>query len=898
VYLKELELPDSATALYERARELARAVGSREQELRAEYAISFTQSIRLLPKPRDAIAQMAEDLLRLRASRDDSASAFWHEALSMVRQAGDRPTEVQGLVLIGLFYTSNDSVLTYWKQAVDVGRTLGERWKGRHSAFYNLGVTYLRLSRLDSAELYLRESSRLARENRDQIMEGVALNDLAGLHAARGQFDSTVVLLHAARERLQAAGYADGVTIALYNLGEAQSSLGRPDSMLFYYQQSRQKARESGDTSFEPPVLNGIGEAFLLLRQADSAAASFREALRIGPSVRTTAYSLRGLGDAQHMLGQTDSALSNLRRSLAIQNDLGGRGDVPGLLARIGTVHRDAGQRDSAIVNYREGLALARAAEAFEVEIAVLGDLGELFYMEGGRALGTAVAYYDSAAALRSTVAARVGKDPTRVSYAELGTKLYEQWVLAWLGREREIGREASGAAALAAAERGRSQALLELVRRGQASDAPNAAGGRVTADVAGADLVQEGQDLIASVRAMATPTLAYVTTKDTLLSWLILPTGEVTVDRQAVPRDSVAKLAAVIRNQLGVDEVMGRALRAIELRDPIAAGRRETRRSGTGGSARESMASLAAPAAVLVPGSVVGRLPAGGELVVVPHGPLALVSFTALPASPSIVPGDGLQTLGARYAIRYAPSLTTLRVIATRADTRDSANVGRRGTLGRGALVVGNPTMPVVRTPRGRVRLPVLPAAEREGQWVATALGVTPLSGRTATERAVRVRMANAPVIHLATHGFAFGSDARVLDSFVALAPDSVADGAGNGLLTVGEMIEDGPRLTAELVVLSACQTGLGNLKQAEGTVGLQRAFLAKGARTVLVSLWSVSDDATELLMRRFYTHWLDDADRPSKAEGLRRAQADVRQTKGFEHPRYWAAFQLVGAP
>jgi CHAT domain-containing protein len=157
---------------------------------------------------------------------------------------------------------------------------------------------------------------------------------------------------------------------------------------------------------------------------------------------------------------------------------------------------------------------------------------------------------------------------------------------------------------------------------------------------------------------------------------------------------------------------------------------------------------------------------------------------------------------------------------------------------------------------------------------------------------------MANAPVIHLATHGFAFGSDARVLDSFVALAPDSVADGAGNGLLTVGEMIEDGPRLTAELVVLSACQTGLGNLKQAEGTVGLQRAFLAKGARTVLVSLWSVSDDATELLMRRFYTHWLDDADRPSKAEGLRRAQADVRQTKGFEHPRYWAAFQLVGAP
>ena len=61
-------------------------------------------------------------------------------------------------------------------------------------------------------------------------------------------------------------------------------------------------------------------------------------------------------------------------------------------------------------------------------------------------------------------------------------------------------------------------------------------------------------------------------------------------------------------------------------------------------------------------------------------------------------------------------------------------------------------------------------------------------------------------------------------------------------------------------------------------------------------MSLWSVSDEATELLMRRFYTHWLDDADRPRKAEALRRAQEDVRRTPRFEHPRYWAAFQLVG--
>jgi CHAT domain-containing protein len=190
---------------------------------------------------------------------------------------------------------------------------------------------------------------------------------------------------------------------------------------------------------------------------------------------------------------------------------------------------------------------------------------------------------------------------------------------------------------------------------------------------------------------------------------------------------------------------------------------------------------------------------------------------------------------------------------------------------------------------------LEALPSAEREARWVAQRLGAKPLIGAVATETRVTARLSRAPLVHLATHGIAYSSDAKARDSFVALAPDS----ANDGLLTVGELLDDPAlRLTADLVVLSACQTGLGSLKESEGTVGLQRAFLAKGARSVLVSLWSVSDDAAELLMRRFYAHWLEDGDRPGKAEALRRAQQDVRRTRGFEQPRYWAAFELVGAP
>ena len=64
-----------------------------------------------------------------------------------------------------------------------------------------------------------------------------------------------------------------------------------------------------------------------------------------------------------------------------------------------------------------------------------------------------------------------------------------------------------------------------------------------------------------------------------------------------------------------------------------------------------------------------------------------------------------------------------------------------------------------------------------------------------------------------------------------------------------------------------------------------------------MLVSLWSVGDAATEAVIRFFYVHWLRDTDAPSKAEALRRAQEDVRRMPGLDHPRFWAAFQLVGA-
>lgn len=135
---------------------------------------------------------------------------------------------------------------------------------------------------------------------------------------------------------------------------------------------------------------------------------------------------------------------------------------------------------------------------------------------------------------------------------------------------------------------------------------------------------------------------------------------------------------------------------------------------------------------------------------------------------------------------------------------------------------------------------------------------------------------------IHLATHGN-FDAD-KPLDSGLYLTKDATND----GVLTVGELYS--MKLNADLVTLSACETGLGKVANGDDVVGLTRGFLYAGARSIVASLWSVDDKATSELMESFYSN-LNNMD---KEDALRKAQFRVRND--FPHPYYWAAFQLTG--
>jgi CHAT domain-containing protein len=176
------------------------------------------------------------------------------------------------------------------------------------------------------------------------------------------------------------------------------------------------------------------------------------------------------------------------------------------------------------------------------------------------------------------------------------------------------------------------------------------------------------------------------------------------------------------------------------------------------------------------------------------------------------------------------------------------------------------------------------LPFAEKEAKAIAALFGVEPLIGGAATESAVREKVNEANILHLAAHG-KFNHLAP-LNSLIALAPDE----ANDGWLTVGEAYRLNLKNT-NLVVLSACETNLGDLSVGDELVGLTRALIYAGTPSVVASLWAVEDEATWLLMERFYTHLKDGL---SKAEALRLAQIEVRAE--YPNPYYWAGFVLGG--
>lgn len=245
-------------------------------------------------------------------------------------------------------------------------------------------------------------------------------------------------------------------------------------------------------------------------------------------------------------------------------------------------------------------------------------------------------------------------------------------------------------------------------------------------------------------------------------------------------------------------------------------------------------------------------------NLTIVPHGVLHYLPFNAI--------YDKENFLIDRYNIRVLPSASVMKFIKERRE-------GHAGNL----LAFGNPDI-------GDSTYD-LPGAQNEAIIITKnrSKSTVLLRGK-ATETALKQYGAEFRYLHFATHGI-FDAE-KPLSSKLLLASDSKNDGE----LTVGELYA--LHLPADLVTLSACETGLGKVANGDDVVGFTRGFLYAGTSTIVSSLWKVDDQATAILMQQFYKH-LKEKD---KRSALRAAQLEIKNNYN-SHPYFWAAFQLTGS-
>jgi CHAT domain-containing protein/Flp pilus assembly protein TadD len=630
------------------------------------------------------------------------------------------------------------------------------------------------------------------------------------------------------------------------------------------WEQALSLYRAVQDRNGEAAALGNLGVAYLSLSQYPKAIAYYEQALPLFRAVQDRdgeASALMNLGTAHLSLSQYPKAIAYYEQALPLFRAVQDRNGEAGALNNLGIAYLSLSQYPEAIAYYEQALPLFRAVQDRDGEAKTLNNWGYALFASGQ--LAPAAPLLHQAIQLQECL--RVGlKDDQKVS-------IFEAQLNSYRTLQQVLIAQNQPAEALEIAERGRARAFVELLA--QRLGAPSTPQTQETVASGGAATPQPDSSCtpvppltLAQMQQIAQQQNATlveysVIGNQQLFIWVIPPTGDLTF--RAVDLKPLLKAASL--NDL-VNAVRDKALGV------------RARTGGIGtlpqtGQTRDlaQVASLKTLHQVLI-APIADQLPTDPtqRVIFIPQGALFLVPFAALQAD------DG-KYLVDRHTIVTAPSIQTLEL------TRKQKLADKRQQTG-GRLIVGNPVMPKLVLTAGAepIQLGALPGAELEAKALSQLFKQPVLIGAQATETTVKAQMPQARLIHLATHGIF--DDQVGLNSGIALTATRTDD----GLLTAAEILD--LKLQADLVVLSACDTGRGEIT-GDGVIGLSRALISAGVPSVLVSLWSVPDAPTADLMVKFYQNLQQ---QPDKAQALRQAMLQVKES--YPNVQDWAAFTLIG--
>jgi CHAT domain-containing protein/Tfp pilus assembly protein PilF len=893
-------------------------LGERQRALHyIEQALSLSRKVGDLAGEAAALNNIGRVYDELGESK--KALHYLEQALPLIRELGYSVGEAASLNNIGRLYSGlgeNNTALYYFNQALSLYRKVGSR-AGEATTLSNMGIVYSALGEKQKALNYYNQALTLHQEVGNRIGEAQTLNSTGSVYLSLGERQRALDYYNQALSVSREVGDRSEEATVLSNIGSVYNDLGEEQKALDYYNQALSASREVGDRRGEATTLNNIGAFYSDLGKKQKALDYYNQALPLSRAVgdrRGEATTINNLGWVYFSLGKNQKALDYYNQALPLIQIVGDRAGEASTLNNIGVVYDHLEKKQKALDYYNQALLLHREVGNKQAEATTIKNLANLHRQQNQ--LPQALEYINTAITLIEDLRTKIDNTDLRTSYFATVQDYYQfkTDLLMQMGDPQE---------AFNTNERSRARTLLELLNSAnldlhegadpqlleqerqlrqqlQVIEARRAyrLNNNPTADAITAldresdTVLGELNQLLAQIRRTHP---AYADLKQP--QPLTLPQ----IQQQVLDPETVLLQYSLgeERSYLWVVSQNGFQHYTLpgtqELAGPIKTFQNA---ASTGGSVSDTLRTGKPLAQLILPEPVWAQIE-GKRVLVAGDGGLETIPFAALPLpdAPEYTP------LLAKSEVLTQPSASSISVLRQQTQGRSLAPK----TLALLADPVYTASDPRV-IQRKAVPLPVelastlrslnrsdierLPHTRREAEAI---LALVPDRDRNAVfdfaadrNWSVSPQLSQYRILHFATHGFANPVNPEL--SGVVLSLVNTNGLSRPGFLRLNDIFN--LNLPVELVVLSACQTGLGENINGEGLVGLTRGFMYAGARRLVVSLWNVDDAATADLMASMYRKILQENMTPAAA--LRAAQLEM--WKAGKTPNLWAAFTVRG--
>ncbi|AFY37701.1 Tetratricopeptide TPR_1 repeat-containing protein [[Leptolyngbya] sp. PCC 7376] len=853
----------------------------------------------------------------------DEALEYYDQALPLLKEVGDRRMEATVLNNIGLVYDSlgdKPKALDFYDQALVIIRSIGDPTM-EATVLNNVGLAYDALGEKQQALDAYQKSLPLSELGGARPMVGTTLNNIGLVYYSLGEYDQALEYYQQSLPISRAVGDRQMVATSLNNLGLTYQVLAQQRQHNELYLKAYEFYNESLSLSTE------IGDR------------------------RMTATTLNNLGLISSLIDEPQDTLEIFNLALPIIRDVGDRRMEATTLGNIALVHSNLGEFEQALNFYNQALLLAQAVGDRSAEALNLVNLATLEYEQGQSEV--ALNTMEQAIAIVEDLRTKVVSPELRQSYFATVQTYYQFYIKLLMELDQENPGQGFAQRAFAASEKSRARTLLELlteanadIRTGIDSDLleqektllaqlNSTEAERIEiygtdqstdiekeqVDVTLSALVTEYEALQDKIRRLSPnyADLKYPQTLDvkTLQNQIL---DEDTILLQYALGAEKSYLWAVTKNEfmsyelpstLELNPLINEARQQItDVREGLPSARQQQRQQDRQATLQELSQVILAPAAVQLQGK---------RVLVVADGNLHYLPFSILSSTSDYEP------LSDRHEIINLPSASTLAILRQQAIApikQDSSfaifadpvfNQADCRLQGQGAncatpiqpqqnleLEIPENDLALLALKRSannfeQVNWDRLPGTRTEAQGILELLPNNTETLKAFDFEANRDilmgdRLQNYELIHIATHGFLNASEPELSGLVLSLFDENQQ--LQNGFLRLNDVFN--LKLNANLLVLSACETGLGENVQGEGLVGLSRGFMYAGVPRIVMSLWQVSDEATAEFMTRFYRNLLEE--KLTAAAALKETQREMREETQWTHPYYWSAFILQG--